>query len=76
MINFRFRPARSLEAQISIDDRRRSELMSTLRDKDSREDLLGLWMDLIDEKNETEFLTIVKFRMTKKRSLILIVYLG
>jgi hypothetical protein len=38
-INFYFRPARSLEAQVSIDDRRRSELMNILRDNDSREDV-------------------------------------
>ncbi|CAF1115567.1 unnamed protein product [Rotaria sordida] len=56
-------PARGLEAQISIDDRRRSELMHILRDNDSREDLLGQWMDLIDEKNETEVLTIDKLRI-------------
>lgn len=38
-IFFCFRPARSLEPQISIDDRRRSELMNILRDNDSREDV-------------------------------------
>ncbi|CAF3198590.1 unnamed protein product [Rotaria sp. Silwood2] len=52
-------PARLLEPQVSIDNCRRSELMHILRDNDSREDLLGKWMDLIDEKNETEVLTIV-----------------
>ncbi|UJR22105.1 hypothetical protein I4U23_025170 [Adineta vaga] len=56
-------PAKSLEPQISIDDRRRSELMNILRDNDSREDLLGQWMDLIDEKNETEVLTIDRLRI-------------
>lgn len=33
------RPARSLEAQVSIEDRRRSELMNILRNNDSREDV-------------------------------------
>ncbi|CAF2127693.1 unnamed protein product [Rotaria magnacalcarata] len=56
-------PARGLDPQISIDDRRRTELMNILRDNDSREDLLGQWMDLIDEKNETEVLTIDKLRV-------------
>ncbi|CAF0773124.1 unnamed protein product [Adineta ricciae] len=56
-------PAKSLEPQVSIDDRRRSELMNIIRDNDSREDLLGQWMDLIDEKNETEVLTIDKLRI-------------
>ncbi|CAF3618392.1 unnamed protein product [Rotaria sp. Silwood1] len=56
-------PARLLEPQISIDNCRRSELMHILRDNDSREDLLGKWMDLIDEKNETEILTIDKLRI-------------
>lgn len=40
--------------------------------------LLGQWMDLIDDKNETELLTIVNFRMNKqkKKESILFVYLG
>jgi hypothetical protein len=37
--------------------------MNILRDNDSREDLLGQWMDLIDDKNETELLTIDKLRI-------------
>jgi hypothetical protein len=37
-----FRPARSLEPQISIDDRRRSELAGILRDNDSREDVRNI----------------------------------
>jgi hypothetical protein len=34
---FSYRPTRIFEAQISIDDRRRSELANILRDKESRE---------------------------------------
>ncbi len=29
--------------------------------------LLGQWMDLIDDKNETELLTIVNFRIDKQK---------
>ncbi|CAF3855536.1 unnamed protein product, partial [Rotaria sp. Silwood1] len=55
-----FEPARNLAPQVSIDDCRRLELANILRDKESREALIGQWMFLIEEKNETELLNIEK----------------
>ncbi|CAF4592052.1 unnamed protein product [Rotaria sp. Silwood1] len=60
-----FEPARILTDQISIDDRRRSELANFLRDEESRAYLVNQWMSLIEEKSETEQLT------TKKLSILL-----
>ncbi|CAF3004950.1 unnamed protein product [Rotaria sp. Silwood2] len=53
-----FEPARNITTQISIDDCRRTELASFLRDKEIRVDLINQWMVLIEEKNETERLNI------------------
>jgi len=58
-----FEPSRVFTPQPSLDDGRRAELANILRDNESRENLLGQWMDLIDEKNETEILTIEKLRV-------------
>ncbi|CAF4099468.1 unnamed protein product, partial [Rotaria sp. Silwood2] len=52
------KPARNITTQISIDDCRRTELASFLRDKEIRVDLINQWMVLIEEKNETERLNI------------------
>ncbi|CAF1581908.1 unnamed protein product [Adineta steineri] len=58
--NMSFEPARSLAAQVSLDDCRRYELANILRDKPNREMLIGQWMYLIEEKQETEILNIAK----------------
>ncbi len=45
MNDFCFRPARSIEQQISIDDRRRTELTTILRDNESREDVKNIFIN-------------------------------